>query len=378
MGRNRTPGLTKRGGTWHIDKQFKGQRICESTGLDTLVAAEEYLRQRLHEISQPKVKARGVRLWREAATKYLLDNKDMASIITESYHLEDLDPFIGNITLNQLHDETLKPFIEHRKAQGRKTKTINLAISLVGRILNLCARKWRDEDGMTWLEVPPMLSLVKPPQGFSDTAKPYPLDWDEQERLIKSLDSHLARMALYKVNTGCREAEVCGLRWQWEWSTNIQELKGRVFIIPGDQELTGRSSVKGRVDRLIVLNDIAKSVVDSQRGVHSTHVFSYKGRPMVRMNNSGWKKGWTRAGLTNSPKYLRGVHNLRHTFGRRLRAAGVTVETRKVLMGHANGDITSHYSSPEIKELLNAVNNLCESQSRKNPALNVVRLTAVN
>ena len=307
-----------------------------------------------------------------------MDNVELASIVTESYHLEDLDPFIGDLPLGQIHDETLKPFIEHRKEQGRKTKTINLAIGLVGRILNLCARKWRDEQGQTWLEVPPMLSKVKPTQGHSDTAKPYPLDWEEQDKLIKALDAHLARMALYKVNTGCREAEVCGLRWEWEWKTDIEELQGRLFIIPGDEALTGRSSVKGREDRLIVLNDVAKSVVDSQRGIHGTHVFSYKGKPLTRMNNSGWKKGWARAGLTDSPKYLRGVHNLRHTFGRRLRSAGVPLETRKVLLGHANGDITSHYSSPEIRELLLAVNKLCESKSRKNPALNVVRLKVAN
>lgn len=45
------------------------------------------------------------------------------------------------------------------------------------------------------------------------------------------------------------------------------------------------------------------------------------------------------------------VHDLKHTFGRRLRAAGVPMETRKVLLGHKNGDITTHYSAPELEEL---------------------------
>jgi len=52
------------------------------------------------------------------------------------------------------------------------------------------------------------------------------------------------------------------------------------------------------------------------------------------------------------------------TFGRRLQAAGVPLETRKVLLGHRNGDITSHYSAPEIEELLEAVNRVCAVQSR--------------
>ena len=45
------------------------------------------------------------------------------------------------------------------------------------------------------------------------------------------------------------------------------------------------------------------------------------------------------------------LHDLKHTFGRRLRAAGVSLETRKVLLGHRNGDITTHYSAPELRWL---------------------------
>ena len=67
------------------------------------------------------------------------------------------------------------------------------------------------------------------------------------------------------------------------------------------------------------------------------------------------------------------VHDLKHTFGRRLRAAGVPLETRKVLLGHRNGDITSHYSAPEIEELLEAANRVCDGGSRKTPALTILK-----
>ena len=71
---------------------------------------------------------------------------------------------------------------------------------------------------------------------------------------------------------------------------------------------------------------------------------------------------------TNSLTQVR-VHDLKHTFGRRLRASGVPVETRKVLLGHRNGDITTHYSAPDLEELLEAANRVCEEQSGKSPAL---------
>jgi hypothetical protein len=34
-----------------------------------------------------------------------------------------------------------------------------------------------------------------------------------------------------------------------------------------------------------------------------------------------------------------------------------------VLLGHRNGDITTHYSAPELEELLVAVNKVCEEKS---------------
>ena len=78
-------------------------------------------------------------------------------------------------------------------------------------------------------------------------------------------------MAIFSVNTGCRDQEVCNLLWDWEHE--IPDLGTSVFIIPADE-------LKNRRDRLVVLNRNAKAVVDEMRGAHPTHVFSCKGRPL--------------------------------------------------------------------------------------------------
>ena len=54
------------------------------------------------------------------------------------------------------------------------------------------------------------------------------------------------------------------------------------------------------------------------------------------------------------------MHDLRHTFGHRLRAAGVSLEDRQDLLGHKSARITTHYSAPDLIRLLDAVNMLCE------------------
>jgi integrase len=64
------------------------------------------------------------------------------------------------------------------------------------------------------------------------------------------------------------------------------------------------------------------------------------------------------------------VHDLKHTFGRRLRAAGVSFEDRQDLLGHKSGRITTHYSAAELGNLIAAANQVI--RSRKSPALTVL------
>lgn len=96
---------------------------------------------------------------------------------------------------------TLQGFIQTRQKQGIKSKSINLALGIVRHILNAAASEWLDENNLTWLQSPPKIKLL--PVG--DSRKPYPLSWEKQTQLFKELPPHLARMALFKVNTGCRE-----------------------------------------------------------------------------------------------------------------------------------------------------------------------------
>jgi len=59
------------------------------------------------------------------------------------------------------------------------------------------------------------------------------------------------------------------------------------------------------------------------------------------------------------------VHDLKHTYGHRLRVAGVGFEDRKVHLGHKSDHVTTHYSAPEIGALIEASERACELESRK-------------
>jgi integrase len=67
----------------------------------------------------------------------------------------------------------------------------------------------------------------------------------------------------------------------------------------------------------VVLNSIAKRIVDAQRRNGEDYVFPVRGRRRGRLHTSAWKRAWTNAGLPVDETVLKGVHNLRHTFGRK-------------------------------------------------------------
>jgi integrase len=342
----------------------------------------------LEQLRQEKVYGvRKVRTWEEAATRFLIESKDQPSIHLTALCMKQLHPFLGHLPLTHIDDQALEPFIKDRQttkvlACGRVEKavtnrTINIAIERAVRVLTLCARKWRDDDRRPWLDSVPMLKKLEEKKS---SRKPYPMSWEEQSILFGQLPGHLQTMALFKVNAGCREQEVCKLRWDWEIS--VPELGTSVFLIPADfGGRHARSGVKNGDERLVVLNSVAKSIIEKQRGISREWVFPYNGTAMHRMNDSAWKKARVRAAKLWQEENLRPahpgyasirIHDLKHTFGRRLRAAGVTEEDRKSLLGHKNGSITSHYSGAELGKLIEAANMVSTTDSR-GPVLTILK-----
>src|SRR6266852_4981105 len=107
-------------------------------------------------------------------------------------------------------------------------------------------------------------------------------------------------------------------------------------------------------------NDAAWSIVQAQRGLHPIWVFPYRGGRVSTMNNTAWQ----RARQEEDLRAVR-IHDLRHTFACRLRAAGVTAEDREALLGHANRSMAGHYASADIGRLLKLANLVLNRQETR-------------
>ncbi|OGO93591.1 MAG: hypothetical protein A3F10_05800 [Coxiella sp. RIFCSPHIGHO2_12_FULL_42_15] len=308
------------------------------------------------------------RTFEEAAGKYVTVNKHKQSINQDIQELSRLHAYFAGQPLEAIHMGSLQRYIDDRKKENVKNRTINYGLQVIRHLLNQAAGEWLDENGTPWLDRPPKIKLL--PE--HDKRAPRPISWEEQERLFAELPHLLRKMALFAVNTGCRDQEICQL--QWDWEIKIPELGSSVFKLPGYYENDAGQLVKFTKNgdsRLVILNRIAGEVIEQQRDQHDRFVFAhqYRGhwRTFYAMNTNGWKAARVRTGLQGVR-----VHDLRHSFGRRLRAAGVSYEDRQDLLGHKSNRMTTHYSAAEIKNLVDAANRLCQTQT-SSPTLMLIQ-----
>lgn len=408
MAKTRTSGIIlNKDGTRIINKIYKGESIYRRLGKVSQEEAEQRLKEEI--AAQDSARRRcgdNSHVFASCAAKYLIESQSKRTAKLLAYHIELLLPFIGTLPIDHVHDETLEEFKEARRLDGVSATTINRSLEVVRTVLNRAARAWRDNGKPLLQTAPPLIAMET-----ENRRPPHPLSWEEQDVLLPELPSHLQAMALFGVNSGPRDENICGLRWEWE--VPVPEVGRSVFIIPEDDYKTG-------VKHVLILNDAAWRIIEQQRASRAARlqeagieeykptpgqdtefdfVFPYEGHRIGTMNNSAWDKARTRAAmrlytaegkkipeellkdgqrgtlLTDELREFIGnampgfanvrVHDLRHTYSSRLRLAGVSQEDRNALMGHKSASIPEHYASADIGRLIELSNKVLDRQGTR-------------
>lgn len=282
-----------------------------------------------------------------AADRYLKEFQGKDKTRPEQ-SIKCLLPYIGDMRLIDIDDEALQQF-KHDRHNGTghfdrpaMIATTNKDLTQCVTILNRACRVWR------LIPSAPKLIHLK-----GDVRKAYPISWAEQDKLFRCLPTGWdVGVAAFAVNTGCRKEEIFGLKWADK--VDLPELGDDVFVFVLNRTKNSHS-------RAVVCNSIARRAVEAQlkwqeKNVKSEYVFPSRanGRAGNRVRSAGkvWNDAWKKSGLPVEKLTKRGLHNMRHTFGYRLRQAGVAAEDREALLGHANNNLAQHYAIPDLVRLL--------------------------
>lgn len=213
--------------------------------------------------------------------------KDRSSDLAK---LRWIDPYLHDKPLQQITSEVIIA-IQQARSEDRSIATVNRYIGVISAVLHYVHK-------LDWIPAVPAIPRYK------ETNKP--TNWitpEQADALIYAMESqprskHIADMARFALATGLRAANVKGLQWR--------HLHGNAAIFQPHEHKAGYKT--GKILRS-PLNRTALEVVERWKGLHETHVFCYRGKPLKSIGVDGFHSAKRSAGLPD----LR-WHDLRHTW----------------------------------------------------------------
>jgi integrase len=251
-----------------------------------------------------------------------------------------LAPYFGDRTMDSLSAEDVESFMSAKRREGRAPKSVR---NYVGVLHGVCAFALKRR----WAEVNPCAAVDLPRVSTTDADVRF-LSVAEVEALLRAVpDDHLGptERALYltAAMTGLRQGELLALRWR-----DVDWLAGRLRV--------RRNLVRGeygtpksrRGSRSVPLADRVAAALEehfrrSPYVADDDLVFPHPhlGSPLDRSKLlKRFKAAAARAGVRDAVRF----HDLRHTFGTRMAAAGVPMRTLQEWMGHRDFKTTLIYA----------------------------------
>jgi integrase len=316
------------------------RRPGERTGL-TKAQAERELRRLLD--ADLAVAAQARVDVAEAGERYLahlraMGRKRSTLMDYESTLRVHLAPFFGATALHRVEPRDVERFIAAKAREGRATKSV---LNYLGLLHSIFA--YGQKRG--WCSQKPC-KLVDRPRKNRDAEIRF-LDETELEALLREVPGdHLGAVErvlyLTAAMTGLRQGELLGLRWR-----DVDWLAGRLRVRQSFVRGEFATPKSQRSSRSVPLADRVSAALDDHHkralyGGDDDLVFGHPhlGRPLDRSKIlKRFKAAAGRAGVRDVR-----VHDLRHTFGTRVAAAGVPMRTLQEWMGHRDFKTTLIYA----------------------------------
>ena len=250
-----------------------------------------------------------------------------------------IDPRIGNRSVAQLRPQDVERFVSALMRDGLAVKTVTNLLGLLHSIMEHAVRRG-------WAATNPCNRVDRPRAAGADSEIRF-LDQAEVEALMLAVpgnDFGRVYRAVYltAAMTGMRRGELIALRWQdVDWTA--QRIRVRRNYVGGQ---FGAPKTR-RGSRSIPLADRLGTELDrlqqaSAYGAEEDLVFAnpHTGRPL---DGNALLRSFQRTLEAAGVRRVR-FHDLRHTFGTRMAAAGIPMRTLQEWLGHRDFATTLIYA----------------------------------
>ena len=329
---------------WHYDFVIKGQRYYGSTYVADKRNAERIQAEARQQATSTATKRKTITL-DEAAGYYAADiaeakpswgsNRGMIAAL-----LKALGPtrLLSDITQVDLRNAIAK------RRNGRMNSTINRELNVWRALWNHAASLRFDIGEMPAWE---KLMLPVPKQA------PKSYSVEQEAALFAHLRADLHPMAEFALASGWRVAEVHALRWadiDMTARTVRSKIKGGDVI---ERPMTG-AMLALIASQPRVCPQVFTYEAQASRAAHKAkdgrkRAARKKGE-RYPFSRSGWRKPWVAALKAAGIEGLT-FHTLRHTRGRRMTAAGVSLQVIAEALGHRNVKTTMKYASANADDV---------------------------
>jgi integrase len=351
--------VKRRGKYVHDYYDQHGKRRWETTK-GNRKEVELLLAQRLQEIERGDFQAkRDQAEFDDLADGYIANAKVKVRDITAREYEEDIRrhivPFFAGRRVRSITSKDVEDFrswLIKRGEQGvliagQETKRRKFGRATVNKFLTLLSMMFGYAERHSWIASNPAAHIEKVQPAKQDDKDPeaVALERDEIARLLEHAGEPWRLMIRTAVNTGLRQAELLGLRWD-DVDLDIDQLQVRrsfregSFYDPKSRTSRRRVPLSGELVMELKRWNLACPKAPAPEGQprRLDLVFpTTEGNPQNPSNllSRGLYPALKRAGL----RRIR-FHDLRHTFGSHLLAAGVDLKTVSTLMGHSSINVT--------------------------------------
>lgn len=331
-------GIYKRGRFWWIAYgDGSGRQNRESTGSEKKTDAIAILEKKRTEVREGKnpILKRGKKIRFEIFSEdYVREHEEKKSHAFYAQIIGRLNIFFGKYHLDQITLALVKQYRQQRRNdearnRGKKVSpsTINREIAVLRNALNVAVEN-------ELLRFNPLAGQGK--KLFTkENEKQRIFTNEEIGALIAEAPLPLKWFITLAVNTGMREGEVMGLRW------NEIDLKNKIITLTA-------SRTKGNRTRTVFMNDAVHRLL-SERKLQRGDDEKAKGREYVFPNSStgqpykwishAWKELLDKCKINPPGRF----HDLRHTWATRAAEAGVPQVDIKDTLGHRYSQTTDRY-----------------------------------